>query len=59
MKVGDTVWIIESAIYVKEVVVVSLTRDYAVIRYPSGGGYRVRRSRLFATKDEALAKIAK
>ena len=57
---GDKAFIIESSIFVKEVVIVRIAGGFVTIRYPnSSGGFRVRVSRLFATKQEAEANIRK
>ncbi len=51
---GQHVFIIESAIFVKEVVVVKYSGGFYLIKYPdSTGGFKVRESRLYATKQEA------
>ena len=50
-QIGDKAFIIESTIFVKEVVIVKIASGFATIKYPdSSGGFRVRESRLFATK---------
>ena len=57
---GERAFIIESSIFVKEVEIVKAAGGFVTIRYPnSSGGFRVRESRLFATKDEAESNIRK
>lgn len=57
---GDKAFIIESSIFVNEIVIVRTAGGFVTIRYPnSNGGFRVRESRLFATKQEAEANIRK
>ena len=51
---GDKAWIVESTIFVIEVEVVKYSGGFYLIRYPKqGGGYKVRESRLYKTKEEA------
>ena len=59
-QVGDKAFIIESTIFVKEVVIVKIASGFATIKYPdSCGGFRVRESRLFAIKKEAKSNNKK
>ena len=51
---GDKAYIIESTIFIKEVVVVKFAGGMYLIKYPNGsGGYKVRESRLYKTEEEA------
>lgn len=51
---GDKAYIIESTIFIKEVVVVKFMGDMYLIKYPnSSGGYKVRESRLYKTESDA------
>lgn len=51
---GDKAYIIESTIFIKEVVVVKFVGGMYLIKYPkSSGGYKVRESRLYKTEAEA------
>ena len=51
---GDKAYIIESTIFIKEVVVVKFMGDIYLIKYPnSSGGYKVRESRLYKTESDA------
>ena len=53
-KAGDKAWIVESAIFVKEVEIVSIKGGFVTLRFKgSSGGTRVRESRLYQTKEEA------
>lgn len=53
--VGDRTFIIESSIYIKEVDIISYSNGMYIIKYPnSKSGYKVRESRLYKTKDEAM-----
>lgn len=53
-KAGDTAFIIESKIFIKEVEIVKYSGGFYLIRYPkTAGGYKVRESRLFKTEYEA------
>ena len=59
-QIGDKAFIIESTIFVKEVVIVKIASGFATIKYPdSSGGFRVRESRLFAAKKEAKSNNKK
>lgn len=59
-QVGDKAFFIKSTIFVKEVVIVKIASGFAIIKYPdSSGGFRVRESRLFATKKEAKSNNKK
>ena len=54
LKNGDTVWIIDSTIFVKEVEIINIKYDFATIRFlDTTGGMRVRINRLYKTKEEA------
>lgn len=51
---GDKVFIIESSHFIVEVEIVKYSGGFYLIRYPKqGGGYKVRESRLYKTKEEA------
>lgn len=53
-KAGDIAWIVESAIFVKEVEIVNIRGGFVTLRFKgSSGGMRVRESRLYKTKEEA------
>ena len=69
MNVGDTVYFIENR-KVKEAEVIKITRDFVTIRFRyvdpnsdpkhtiyQNGGLRLRRSRIFKTKEEAEKTI--
>ena len=53
-KIGDHVYIVESGLYVKEVVVVGTSGGFYQICFTDRqGSLRLRESKLFATKEEA------
>lgn len=57
---GDKAYIIESKIFLKEVVVVKYSGGFYLIKYPNtSGGYKVRGSRLYKTEAEAKLNIRK
>ena len=59
---GDKAYIIESTIFIKEVVIVKFAGGMYLIKYPnSSGGYKVRESRLYKTEEDAyrIVKVAK
>lgn len=52
---GDKVFVIESSIFIKEVYVINYSYGMYIVKYPdSKSGYKVRESRLYKTKDEAM-----
>ena len=57
---GDTAYIVESGLFVREVEVVRVAGGFAKLRFTDGtGGVRLRESRLFQTKEAAEAGIMK
>ena len=69
MNIGDTVYFVENR-KVKEAEVIKITRDFVTIRFQyadpnsgprnivyQNGGLRLRRSRLFETREEAEKAI--
>ena len=55
---GDTAYIIDSVRFLREVTIVRVTKDFCVIRYKdTSGGIRVRKSRLFLSKDAAIKSM--
>ena len=57
-KPGDTAYIVESGLFVREVAVVKVAGGFATLRFTDGpGGVRLRESRLFPTKEEAEAEM--
>ncbi len=57
-KTGDTVFIVESNRFIREVEVRSCGGGMYLVRFKdNGGGIRLKEHRLFATKEEAEASI--
>lgn len=57
---GDTAYIIESNMFIREVKIVNISGGFAVISFTKGGGrIQLRESRLFPTKEEAEANLPK
>ena len=51
---GETVYFVQSAIYVKEAEVLNCAAGFVTVRIKeTGGGFRARESRFFKTKEEA------
>lgn len=51
---GDTAYIIESGLYVREVVILRAAGGMYTVRFSDyGGGMKVRESRLFPSSEEA------
>ena len=57
---GDTAHIVESGLFVREVEVVKVAGGFATLRFKDGpGGVKLRRSRMYATKEDAEASLKK
>lgn len=59
LEIGSHVFIIESNRIITEVIVIAERGDSCVLRLPSGGAIRLRKSRIFETKEEAEGQIPK
>ena len=60
MKVGDVAYIVESNRIIREVKIVRCSGGMFLVKFPdTGGGIKVKRHRLFATREEAESSIAK
>jgi hypothetical protein len=58
IKAGDTAFIVESNRIIREVEVIRCSGGFCMIRFKdSGGGIRVRTSRLYVTREEAEASL--
>lgn len=56
----DTAYLVESKRIIRKVKILKFSGDFYTVQFiDSGGGIRVRESRLFATEDEAKATIPK
>ena len=54
---GETAWIVESGLFLREVRVLKRAGGFAVLRFAdTGGGVRLRETRLFSTREEAEAR---
>ena len=59
-KVGQTAYFVRSGVQVMDVQILSSTNGFCTIRFvETGGGIRVRDSKLFETREEAEAQINK
>ena len=58
-KASDKAYIVESNRIVRKCTVVRPTRNLFIIRFENGGGIRVNKNRLFATKEAAEESIPK
>ena len=57
---GDTAFIVESSLSVREVKIVKIAGGLVTLRFTdSNGGVKLRESRLFPTKDAAEASLPK
>ena len=55
---GETVYFVQSAIYVKEAQVINEAAGFVTVKIKeTGGGFRARESRFFKTKEEAEKSI--
>ena len=57
MEPGDTAFIVENKFRVTRCTVVSAEADSCVIRFEKGGGCRLRKKRLYPTKELAEAAV--
>ncbi len=57
MEPGDTAFIVENKMRVTRCTVVSVEADSCVIRFEKGGGCRLRKKRLYPTKELAEAAV--
>lgn len=53
LKAGDVAFLVESNRIIREVKVVNCSVGMYLIKFPNGGGIRVKGHRLFATEEEA------
>ena len=59
-KAGETVYLVSNSHFIEEATVVMTISGFVTIRFTQrGGGTRVRENRLYATREEAEAKIKK
>ena len=56
-EVGDKAYILENNIRVTKVTIVDRVADMYTVRFPNGGGTRLRHSRLYRTEKEAQGHI--
>ena len=57
---GETVYFIQSAIYIKKAQVINDSGGFVTVRIlETGGGFRARQSRFFKTKEEAERTIGR
>lgn len=57
MNQGDKVYFIESNMRIQEGIVINLSGDFVLIRYGDGAGIRLRRSKVYASEEEAKTKL--
>lgn len=57
MSPGDKVYFIESNMRIQEGVVVNSSGDFVLMKYGNGAGIRLRRSKVYASEDEAKSKL--
>lgn len=57
MKIGDIKYIIESNAVATQVKITAIQGEFCTCKLPSGGAIRLRKSRLYASKEEAEADI--
>ncbi len=59
-KRGDIAYIVESNIAIREVEIVQISGDFAILQFTKGGGrIQLRVSRLFPTKEAAADSLPK
>lgn len=58
--IGQKVFIVENARFVKEVIITQYLGGFYTIKYPNGkGAFRVRESRIYASELEAKQSLRK
>ena len=57
MEPGDTAFIVENKLRVATCTIVTVEKDSCVIRFEKGGGCRLRKERLYPTKELAEAAV--
>ena len=57
MNPGDKIYFIENNMRIQEGTVVNSSGDFILIKYGNGAGIRLRRSKVYASKDEAKRKL--
>lgn len=58
--IGQKVYIVENASFVKEVIIIQYSGGFYTVKYPNGkGAFRVRESRLYSTELEAKKSLRK
>ena len=59
-RVGQSAYFVRSGVQVIEVQIINITNNFCTIRFlETGGGIRVRESKLYATKEAAEEQIKK
>ncbi len=57
---GDEVYFVSSSIFVRKATIIRITNDFCTIKFEdTGGGTRVRKSKIYRRKEEAEAIVAK
>ena len=59
LEIGSHAFIIESNRVITEVIVTADRGDFCVLRFPSGGAIQLRKSGVFASKEDAEMQIPK
>lgn len=57
MNSGDTVYFIENNMHIQEGTVVNSSCDFVLIKYGSGAGIRLRKSKVYTSEEEAKTKL--
>ncbi len=56
-EIGSSAYIVESNRIVREVTVIKRSGDFYTVRFNTGGGVKVRQSRLYANLEDAEASL--
>lgn len=59
MKPGMIVYLIANKTRIKEAVILKISGEFCTIRFPNGGGIRIRSDRLYLSREEAEQSIIK
>ena len=59
MKTGETVYMIESNRIIRQVKIIKLVGNFAIVKFNDGGGTQISMNRLYKTEEDAMKKISR
>ena len=57
MNPGDMCYFIENNLWIVKATVVKITGDFVLLKYGSGSGIRLRKTRVYSSEEEAREKL--